>query len=284
MSSPSEVAPLLTPPNPGEFTPPPPEARTQDAFFERWGEVSGFTREQFSLMWDVSARHIGTEYGYHNEQHPRELLWVAMEFVDWLEAQGHKVNRKVIIGTVMYHDDDYHEDHEAKGYSSKEEWAAVRFREDANLYDYTPEEVELGAEVIITTRRKEKPKTIEGLVMVVADIWNVGASYDKEFHPRTESYASEIEKKQLKKGEDFSMSAFLTESVNVLSDYAWSLINQRLCDLDNFLRQAIPNIFNIAREAAKLENMTIDEYVKKLNNPVFNKILDYYKSLNKKAN
>lgn len=256
-----------------ELTPPNLEELTVDAFWNQWGSVAGLSQAHFIQMWDVSSRNLGSAHGYHNQTHPREMLWVAMKWCDLLVAQGFNVNRKVVIGGVLYHDEGYHEDHTTQGFASKEDYATALFARDAPLFDYDYEESALVQDAIIATRKGEIPHTPEGLVLVLADLWNIAADYALDFTPKTQAFADETKLKSEAQGKIFDMSGFLAGSIVTLSEYVSCLCDQKVCDVSKFIKPAIKNLRKLLREAAGLDGLSLSEYFIKLNSPIVTNLL-----------
>lgn len=259
------------PPN-FEFVPPRNDEQSVETFMAQWDDRCGLTTEQFGQMWSISADNLGDEYPYHNAEHSRENLWVAMEWVDFFETVGLNCNRKVVIGAVMYHDDGYHVDHSDLGYETKEDYSAARFAKDSELYDYTGDEVILGIEAIKATTRGEMPRSPEALAVVLGDLWNVGASFNKYFLPKTLAFADETKTKVIGLGKNFSDSEFVKESISTLTDYVWALENQTICNIDSFLNPAVDNLRQLVRRAANEDHISVNSYLSALNENIKNRL------------
>jgi hypothetical protein len=170
-----------------ELEPQPHDDLTPEFFWQKWGEKSGFTPDQFDHLWKESALWY-TDWPYHNFSHAKETLWETMHLADFCERFDYQVNRKALIAGTLFHDAGYHMDHESFGYESKEEYSAQLLGRHAHDYGMYEDDIVIAMNAIRATRLGAPAPGLHDKIIVRADIANIGGDFDREFAPKTELF------------------------------------------------------------------------------------------------
>jgi hypothetical protein len=244
--------------------PPPPEnnptnevALTLDAFWTRWGERSGFTREQLDMAWADAENQYG-ELPYHNFEHALETLWGTMELTDLCEQNGVEVNRKTLIGAALFHDAGY--DRDAPDYGSKEAYSAALFELFAPSYGYAAEEIAIGKQAILATKVSAKPESIEDKILVRADLKNLGEDYTSSVLRKTNLLKEES---KILKGNDFNPMQFAADSICVVATYLGNDLSLGEFE-ENWTKRAALNIKRLIFEFAAEQSTSAAKYIQGL--------------------
>jgi hypothetical protein len=191
----------------GEATQPP---MTLEAFQARWGNCD-FEDGQLANLWSTSAGYY-IDLPYHNFEHSLATLWAAMELADTLEVAGLAVNRRVLIGAALFHDAGFHE----PVIGSKEAYAASKFTQHAAGFGFSEQEIELGQLVILDTIADRQPETVEGKILVRADLANIANDYETGLLHNTNLLYEEATRLT---GNKIDFNDFTKISVDILTTY-----------------------------------------------------------------
>lgn len=245
----------------------PPE-QTVDAFWDTWGEVSGYDRAQLDAIW-YDAESLYSRLPYHDFEHATGVLWKCMELADLCEANGVAVNRRLLVAAAPHHDSGYFEDHVRYGYDSKEAYAGDILVALHERYGLSAEEAETARNMIMKTKLGERPVTLEEKILVRADLANVSAGYE-EFLANNDRMRRESE---LLNPKNYHSVSFIGNTLKILCKYFSN--DLRLGDFEDYSyrRRAIENLRRLANETAWSEGRSALGYIQGLHSDLVNKML-----------
>ena len=213
---------------------------TVELFQERCGDL-GMTPSDFAGLWKAAKVH-SSNLPYHNWEHTLDVLSRAMDFADECEDNNTPVNRKVLFGAALFHDAFFEEDPSRRGFDSKESHSAAIFSYQAEFYGFTPEEVALGKQAIMSTKLGSRPETIEDKILVRSDIDNIGGDYNESFLPNTQKAYNEAIRRPdeaisdgFKQGTAILLSKYLTNNLS-LGDFDKSYDHWQAQSFNNLLK------------------------------------------------
>jgi hypothetical protein len=250
------------------LTPPEPE-KTLDLFWDTWGEKTGLERGRLNHLWNGALRHYDESQEQHNFGHAVDVLWRGMELADLCEQNGLEVNRKILVLALLYHDAGYHLDHttEGPGYGSKEEFSADICAREAPAYQYDDEEIKAAKTLILATGpgvKLEEPLQLEKIIMVRADIHNVGQDYSTEFKPTTLRLVREEIIKCQKARKALKAGRFVMDSIGYLGNYLSNDLRLGSSDSGEWQNQARSNVMKLLDELAKKKSSVGKENIEDL--------------------
>ena len=130
------------------------------------------------------AKNHYVDLPYHNwENHILPVFDFAMHLCKRCEDYGYVIRVYTVKISAREHDTCYHENHEEKGFKTKEEYSAWVARNDIfsvgfpeHIAEYLAKDVE---GCIIGTDPQKKLKTIEQMIVAAADLFNLSGDYEK---------------------------------------------------------------------------------------------------------
>lgn len=236
------------------------------AFWEKWGEQSGFAREEFDLMW-AEAKATYTTLPYHNWRHAKETLWAGMQLVDDKIAEGITVDRKVLVGALLFHDAAFDKDPTTAGYATKEEHSAAIFAQNAEKYGYSPDQTKHGAHLIEFTAGNSEIETHEEEIMLKADLENVGGKNFLRFLQKNALLF--VESQQLAES-TIKAGVFAENSIKILSRYILILAKR---GESVWLDQARANLDRLTNESAIRAGVQLSDYIRGLGSSAVNQLM-----------
>ncbi|HVV67358.1 MAG TPA: hypothetical protein VHB72_04840 [Candidatus Saccharimonadales bacterium] len=183
-----------------------------EGFQSRWGNALGFSGELFERLWNRAAQFYPETSG-HDFSHAAETAWRANLIVDFSEANGTTMNRKLVTGMSFFHDACSHSDPRRAGFATKEARAGFVFFKNAPLLGFTYPEAIRGQRGIETTNPYVRPSRNEDVALNLADLYNVGANYERVMVPRTEEFAEEAAERY---GDKFDFARFTADSIRLV--------------------------------------------------------------------
>lgn len=250
---------------PHEMASMPTPERTPDLFWENWGDKSGLNQGRFNLMWRDVSLHYDARLSQHNFEHASDVLWRGMDLADFCEQNGIEVNRKILIGGLLFHDAGHHLDQTIYGLATKEALAADIWARSAPAYEYNDEEIEAGKVLIAATEpgvELKEPFLIEQIIMLRSDLHNIGEDYDTEFTPTTLRLLEESLLLSEAADKHFNAGFFVLQSIGLLRNYLKNDLSLGEFDANNWQEQARANITklvsSLTKEAHSIEKNIID--------------------------
>lgn len=163
-------------------------------------------------------RVAGEMYGdipYHNFDHAKESLELGYEIIARCEASGIEVDSDLIRYSLLFHDAGYHENHQAKGFESKEEYSAHLAEEALRELGVPEATIEKVKECIISTHKDKSFDSLEEKIVRAADL--VGLAYEYE---KFKENAIKIKKEnEILSGNDISWDDFKKGVKGIIEDY-----------------------------------------------------------------
>ena len=123
------------------------------------------------------ARHYDDALPYHNFDHVLDTFHAASNILQRCDEEGIRVDTKVVYYALLFHDAEYRRDHLAKGFDSKEHYAASIADGYAERLGLTRKDREKIHAAIMATHREGKFLTAEQKAVRAADLSGMGAPY-----------------------------------------------------------------------------------------------------------
>lgn len=137
-----------------------------------------------------AARTYYTDLPYHSFDHVRDALDAAHTLLERCDRYGVDVAGDVVEAALLFHDANYHRDHGAQGYGTKEAYAAAIAREELTEHGYGETFCGKVADCIRATEHDTLPDTNEAKLVRAADLRNLMQDYET-FRANTEALRSE---------------------------------------------------------------------------------------------
>ncbi len=247
--------------------------QARDLFWQVWVSEVGFTEEQFALLWADAEEQYNVRLPQHNFQHAKEGLWDVMCLADRCMQQGEAVNRKVLVGAVLYHDAGYGKKDTEKTYGSKEKYSAELFVTAAPRYGYSPDEIELAEDAIISSAVDIVPNSIEAKILNRADLMNVSGDYDDSFKPVTEKLYEEVSAAHAEQSDGRWL--FDITSIRILVGYFSKDLALPFED-EEWRQKPISNIVRMVREISLRHHIEAREFIKRVGSTAVTNLLGSY--------
>jgi predicted metal-dependent HD superfamily phosphohydrolase len=140
----------------------------------------------------VAAELYSDQMPYHNFNHVPETLAAGAMLVDRCRKEGVPINAEVVYYALLFHDAGYHDNHIAKGFTSKEEYSA-HLADQCLRPEAIPEDtIERVVAAILSTQRNARFTSNEEKAVRAADLAGLASDY-KTFRSNAEKLRQEEE-------------------------------------------------------------------------------------------
>ncbi|MEK7637644.1 MAG: hypothetical protein AAB402_04670 [Patescibacteria group bacterium] len=135
-------------------------------------------RDLYSRITAEAAQYYDARLPYHNFEHVRSVLAHAERIIADCRSEGVPIDAEVVRYAVLFHDADYAEDHRAKGYDSKEAYAAALATTVLEPFDVDPHLIQRVQSTIMATHHAQPFSTNEEKAIRAADLANMAGLYE----------------------------------------------------------------------------------------------------------
>lgn len=251
-----------------------PEKLTPAAFYDSWGENVSLNRMEVTRVWHETAREY-RELPGHNFGHPKRILWSSMAWADFYELHGLKPDRDVLFFAALLHDAGLFRDHQEQGYSNPEALSADIFEGMATKYGLSKSQINNGKQAILATQEGAVPHSIEDLILVKADLQNVGEDYETSFQTTTELFEAEAKLMASLRGEKFDKVSFVDRSIGRLATYLMNELS--LGDFDKeWQARARDNVRRFVAETALSRGVAVSDLLRRLDSKATHKLFEKF--------
>lgn len=252
-----------------------PKKLTPVAFYERWGETVSFGRIEVTRALH-EANHEYRDLPGHNYDHAKRILWCAMAWADFYEERGMKPDRDVLFLDSLLHDAGIYRDYRELGYLIPEMLSADIFADFGERYGLSPAQIVKGRQAILATADMAKPLTLEDLILVKADLQNVGEDYEASFQPTTELFEAEAKLMASLQGKDFDRDSFIEGSIGRLATYLSNELSLGEYDKE-WQERARANVRRLIAETALARNISVPDFLRRLDSSAITKLFEKIK-------
>lgn len=148
---------------------------------KKMGKIIPFENDKRLELFKKAEKIAKDLYGnipYHNFNHASEALESGYEIVARCQASNIDVDSDVIRYSILFHDAGYHEDHEEKGFESKEEYSAHLSEKSLRGIGVSEEIIEKVKSCIISTHKDAEFDTVEQKIVRAADLVGLAGEYE----------------------------------------------------------------------------------------------------------
>lgn len=124
------------------------------------------------------AATLYSDLPYHNFEHATSAAATGQKICRQCQDEEIQINPKVVYIALLFHDAGYHEDHLALGFTTKEEYSAHLARQYLSRRKYPKKFIDKVEQAILSTHKDATPVSNEDKAVRLADVANVGASYN----------------------------------------------------------------------------------------------------------
>lgn len=114
---------------------------------------------------------------YHNFEHAWDAFLTGRKICQRCEEEGIKIDKEVVEKALLFHDAGYHEDAKAKGFFSKEEYAAHLAETTLRELGYAENFIQHVCRAIVSTHRDSDFATNEEKAVRAADLAGLAGDY-----------------------------------------------------------------------------------------------------------
>lgn len=164
---------------------------------------------------------------YHNFNHALKAADTGKNIVVKCREEGMFIDEVVVYYALLFHDAGYHEDHKAKGFQTKEEYAASLAEENLNKFSIDKGIIRKVRETILATYRKAEFITNEQKAVRAADLAELANDYEiflkNNFNLKKESEIlgeKNIFWKEWKDNSKNMVEFYLSQDIRLTSAYA----------------------------------------------------------------
>jgi len=184
---------------------------------------------------------------YHNFEHALKVLGDAKKIMEACVKEGIVFDDKAVILACLFHDAGYHEDHEEKGFATKEKYSSFLAMEEIGKEDR-----ELGKKVsgiILATHTRAQFDSVEEKIVRAADLSGLASGYG-EFLENNRKLKKEAELSEggsvpwsyWKEGTSRVVNFYLSQDIRLTKEHddrdGNSIFHVRAKDnLDKFLKE-----------------------------------------------
>ena len=115
---------------------------------------------------------------YHNFNHVRDVLNASNNILNRCNEESIDVDEEVVFYALLFHDAGYHEDHEAKGFDTKEAYSAHLAEKTLSQYGVKDSTIEKVVQAIHCTHINGVCVSNEDKVVKNSDLFNLCAEYN----------------------------------------------------------------------------------------------------------
>jgi hypothetical protein len=143
-------------------------------------EFLTLTADQVEEYSAAARVHYRADYPYHNWNHALVVASGTEIIARKLERKGQTIATGALAVAAAWHDAGYHENHLAKGFTTKEEYSAAlldEFLEHKHVSDW--ERSMMSKVIIATWSQYDGPRTPYELILHRSDVANIGGPRDE---------------------------------------------------------------------------------------------------------
>ncbi|MCB0418325.1 MAG: HD domain-containing protein [Bdellovibrionales bacterium] len=140
----------------------------------------------------IAEGYYSPDLPYHNFGHIRAVLDAAEGILDRCDAAGVPANVDIVYYALLFHDAGYIEDHQTKGFKTKEAYSAHIAERELLAKGVDPKIVENVKKTILSTERGASFETNEEKIVRAADLSEIAADFET-FRRNTENLKKETE-------------------------------------------------------------------------------------------
>jgi len=197
----------------------------------------------------AAAALYSPDLPYHNFGHALETLATAESILARCAAEGIRIDAEVVLLALLFHDAGYRQDHEARGFATKEAYAAQLAADALGAHGYRPAVIGKVRAAILSTHRDAEFRTAEQKAVRAADLAGLAADY-RVFRANTVLLHEES---QLLSGRRSSWAEWIESVTQVLRFYLRQEIRLTSYFWDEqgrsvFHRRAAANLARLRRE------------------------------------
>lgn len=161
------------------------------------------------------AKQFYTDLPYHNFTHVQNAVQDAEKLLNRCEQYDVPVDRRVVLTALYFHDAGYHENHEEKGFETKERYSAAIAETVLQDLGCDPQFIEDVQTCILATEPDAMFETNEEKLVRAADLHRMAASYPA-FKKNAEKLRAEYEQLH---GETLSRAEWINKTRQVIQHY-----------------------------------------------------------------
>jgi hypothetical protein len=207
-------------------------------------------------MWQVEAvQDMAMQYyinlPYHNwDGHIVPMRNFALKEARELEAMGVEIDLEVVLDAIHLHDTNFHLDHLAAGYTSKESYSSDIARHVLKIVGRDHHHINKVTEAIMATEAGADRPTNEATLVVASDLHNVPLSFNV---CSLNGIRLWLEKAQLEKHHLFDLTEFFKASADFLrttyfsTPFEYKAKDGSIIERAGFSAQALKNIVKMSR-------------------------------------
>ena len=114
---------------------------------------------------------------YHNFDHVREVLAAAETLMQECEKESVSVDGRIVFLAILFHDAGYHEDHERKGFRTKESYSAYLAENVLSEFSISAEVIEKVKQAINATHQDGICRSTEDKIVKNSDLHGLSSEY-----------------------------------------------------------------------------------------------------------
>lgn len=192
-----------------------------------------------------AARTYYTDLPYHAFDHVRDTLDAAHTLLERCDRYDVAVDGAVVEAALLFHDANYHRDHETQGYGTKEAYAAAVASDELAEHGYGTGFRDAVADAIRATEHDATPATNEAKLVRAADLRNLMQDY-ATFLENTEALRREH---RVLHGEELETDAWVEQVTGTIEHFLDQDIQLTPAE-DGFHKRARSNLERFRREHA----------------------------------
>jgi predicted metal-dependent HD superfamily phosphohydrolase len=174
----------------------------------------------------IASEMYDSKMPYHNFGHAITVTRYSEGLIDKCRREGVPIDEKAVYYALIFHDAGYHEDHEAKGFETKEAYSADLARNALRDYGVDKQTIRKVEAAILCTHVDARCSSNEDKAVRASDLSGLTAEYEifklnairlKDEHELMNSETVPWEK--WKQGVKRNLDLFLREELKLTSDY-----------------------------------------------------------------
>jgi predicted metal-dependent HD superfamily phosphohydrolase len=130
----------------------------------------------FDLELDVE-RLYSPKLAYHNFQHAKDTISAAEHITRRCLDEGIRVDHSVVYFALLFHDAGFYDDHQARGFKTKEAYSAELASIELTGRDVPQKTVDKVIAAILSTHKDASFVTVEQKAVRAADLSGLAAKY-----------------------------------------------------------------------------------------------------------
>jgi predicted metal-dependent HD superfamily phosphohydrolase len=125
----------------------------------------------------LAAELYSPDLPYHNFQHALKAIQAGQKIVRNCRRAGVPIDSDVVYYALLFHDAGYHEDHQAKGFATKEAYSAHLAQQTLRQVGLDRQTIKGVVQAIGATERDGNFETAEGKAVRAADLASIAGPY-----------------------------------------------------------------------------------------------------------